>query len=701
MTWLRLSQHVRTLYRTVVLCVLCQVAHSDLVVSPAGLTQINILAGSTVTLAVSYSGATNPAIVWKMGSVPVVTWTINSTTPPDIPVNNRDVLTVMANGSLTFVNVSVEYTNNYTVEMTKSGQGTASATFTLKVFEHIENVTVDLQPDFASEGADRFTLQYTMLRGVVEEQTWFFKGTEIKNNSHYLVEQRSLVVLKPNRSDTGQYSVVLKNPFSTVTTQKTVTVLYGPDEPILEASPAQQFYISGDSLTLSCKTEGLPQPVLKWVFGGEPVSGSVGGILNLTNVQTNQSGIYNCTAINEKTKLQRQKSMNLKVYEKPEGTPMCSVHSVNNTDLQYDCQWSGGSPQAQLSFPALSNSSSGMGHLSLTVSASDSLDGTPVSCTADHPIEKNECNITASRPAEFLPSMRTTVNSEGKIEVTITCLSEASPKTVVSWSKGNETVSSGSTYQISSNTTQLDIQHYNVSNFLLHNYTCTCRNPLGFQKRGIQLQGPSISDSNLFPNQDGTVVTLTWEVPPTSVVTGFDVQMKGPELQTQSRNDTKTRGSSDVFTTILLKPGSARSADILFLDPDRTYRFRIIPKARSTEGEPSKVHRIRPGDGLSGPAIAGIAAGIPCSLLFLILLGGFIYLCFYCHKNKSQLGRYPKTRAHETVIKNKSDPSPHNLLAGGLKPPPDYNRLHQTPSERSVTLPSFVPPPPVRVATTV
>lgn len=41
------------------------------------------------------------------------------------------------------------------------------------------------------------------------------------------------------------------------------------------------------------------------------------------------------------------------------------------------------------------------------------------------------------------------------------------------------------------------------------------------------------------------------------------------------------------------------------------------------------------GDGLSGPAIAGIAAGIPCSLLFLFLLLGLIYICVYYYKDKS------------------------------------------------------------------
>lgn len=69
------------------------------------------------------------------------------------------------------------------------------------------------------------------------------------------------------------------------------------------------------------------------------------------------------------------------------------------------------------------------------------------------------------------------------------------------------------------------------------------------------------------------------------------------------------------------------------------------------------------------------------------------------------------------------DKTPQNVSTGGLKIAPDYNRLQQVgfsrlkyltgwllfivffpcqaPSERSVALPNFVPPPPVRVATTV
>lgn len=93
----------------------------------------------------------------------------------------------------------------------------------------------------------------------------------------------------------------------------------------------------------------------------------------------------------------------------------------------------------------------------------------------------------------FLPAVRTTVNSEGKIVVSIHCITKASPKVVVSWSKGDEDAINTTTDQISNDTTQLMIRHYNVSIFLLTNYTCICRNPLGSQKREIQLQGTVLS----------------------------------------------------------------------------------------------------------------------------------------------------------------------------------------------------------------
>lgn len=109
-------------------------ASSELLVSPAGPPEMNVLAGSNVTLAVSFRGARGPALTWYQGEFPVVTWIIDSPVAPVVAEDKRMVLRVELDGSLTFINVTLSCTGNYTVEMIKSGVGKSSTTFSLKVF---------------------------------------------------------------------------------------------------------------------------------------------------------------------------------------------------------------------------------------------------------------------------------------------------------------------------------------------------------------------------------------------------------------------------------------------------------------------------------------------------------------------------------------------------------------------------------------
>lgn len=76
---------------------------------------------------------------------------------------------------------------------------------------------------------------------------------------------------------------------------------------------------------------------------------------------------------------------------------------------------------------------------------------------------------------------------------------------------------------------------------------------------------------------------------------GFDIQMRGPGLLSKIQHGVRHRSTSNMFHTIQQKPGSARSADVFHLNPNLTYWFWVIPKARQTEGEPSKILRIGPG----------------------------------------------------------------------------------------------------------
>lgn len=88
----------------------------------------------------------------------------------------------------------------------------------------------------------------------------------------------------------------------------------GPDRPLLEVRPAQPFHIAGGSLSLSCQAEGLPKPTAEWRLDGEKVPGSSGGVLNLTDVQTSQGGVYTCSVINPETKKERQESIDVNIY---------------------------------------------------------------------------------------------------------------------------------------------------------------------------------------------------------------------------------------------------------------------------------------------------------------------------------------------------------------------------------------------------
>jgi hypothetical protein len=91
--------------------------------------------------------------------------------------------------------------------------------------DYIRNVSVNTEPADAIEGAEKFTLQYSTLQGEADQWRWYFNSVEMQNNSHYTVGQKSLVIHQPNRNDTGPYTLVLTNPFSTVTFHRNITVL--------------------------------------------------------------------------------------------------------------------------------------------------------------------------------------------------------------------------------------------------------------------------------------------------------------------------------------------------------------------------------------------------------------------------------------------------------------------------------------------
>ncbi|XP_046733471.1 carcinoembryonic antigen-related cell adhesion molecule 6 isoform X2 [Silurus meridionalis] len=271
-----------------------------LVIWPNGPTLVNAFVGTNLTLGISYSGVTGPLVTWLNGTLILASWTIGLNTPPDIGQAYQNVLSIDQTGSLVFQNVPVSYSGTYIAQMAKPGSHEVSVNFTLSVYNVITYASIVTVSQYIVEGGAPFTLSYSSMQGPVMTSAWYFKSVALVNSSRYLITQNSLIINQPNRNDTGLYSVVLKNPFSNVMQSKNITVLYGPDKPVLEVSPSKATFVSGETISLSCRAEGEPPPSASWVFLGQTLPTS-NGTLQLTHVHTSQSGIYTCVLVNSMT----------------------------------------------------------------------------------------------------------------------------------------------------------------------------------------------------------------------------------------------------------------------------------------------------------------------------------------------------------------------------------------------------------------
>ncbi|XP_072572344.1 uncharacterized protein [Paramormyrops kingsleyae] len=476
-------------------------------------------------------------------------------------------------------------------------------------------------------------------------------------------------------------------------------------------SPPTVIAKAGSNVTLNVLITGAQNPIIQWYVGqllivNRTVSSSLpdiasnytgvslmgNGSLVFSNVSQNYSATYtlNITKIGFCPKVI---NVTLRVFARP----VCSVQSAN-ANLQYTCETPGDNVSL-LSFPYLSDTTK-IGSLSLSVPATQDLNGKGISCVAFQINITQSCSVTAQAPQGFLPTVSSTV-SNGNLVVTITCAIGSVPAANIIWSKGSQVLSNGGPYQISSDTTQLNITSFTLTVSDLTKYTCNGSNLLGRQQSSIQLTGPTISDSSLISNTAGTIITLTWDVPHTSVLTGFNIQKVGPALQPSNGTNRRRKRDTGGYQTIAVMPSSARSKQISGLDPKSNYWFWIVPLAGSATGPPSQNYTFGPGQGLSKAAILGLAIGIPCGFLLLLIIIALIILCVVCCRRRRRQQTYPPPRASQKVATGQTNLNTlHNQVTGGIQNGSPVKNPKGIP-ERQFPHPSTGTLSPMRLATTV
>lgn len=105
-----------------------------LVIWANGPTLVNAFVGTNLTLGISYSGVTEPVVMWLYGTLILATWTIGLNTPPGIAPAYSSVLSMDMYGSLVFRNVPAIFSGTYTAQIAKPGAHEASVNFTLLVY---------------------------------------------------------------------------------------------------------------------------------------------------------------------------------------------------------------------------------------------------------------------------------------------------------------------------------------------------------------------------------------------------------------------------------------------------------------------------------------------------------------------------------------------------------------------------------------
>jgi uncharacterized repeat protein (TIGR03803 family) len=130
---------------------------------------------------------------------------------------------------------------------------------------------------------------------------WQRNSTNLVNGGNISGATNSILTITSiSDGDATTYSVIVTNLGGVATSSNaTLTVL---DSPFIATQPQSQTVGAGSNVTLSATAYGAQPLIFQWYYNGSPVGtptvGANVSFYNLTNVQTNQSGIYTVQVLN-------------------------------------------------------------------------------------------------------------------------------------------------------------------------------------------------------------------------------------------------------------------------------------------------------------------------------------------------------------------------------------------------------------------
>ena len=228
--------------------------------------------GATLNLSVTATGS--PTLVYQ--------WRLNGAIIPGATLS-----------VLSFFNAQKSLEGNYTVVVSNPYGSVTSV---------VAVVIVQLPPAIADNGqpqpqtviqGSNATFSVTATGDPTLTYQWRFGGTNIA-----AATANPLILLNVQTNQAGNYSVVVSNPFGSVTSSNALLTVRVPPFIIVQPAPGAQTVIAGTSPTITVVAGGDPTLTYQWRLNGTNVPGAIAATLTLANVQTNQLGTYSVVVSN-------------------------------------------------------------------------------------------------------------------------------------------------------------------------------------------------------------------------------------------------------------------------------------------------------------------------------------------------------------------------------------------------------------------